>query len=314
MSNVHNIAVVIDPLDSLSLKKDSSLAIMQAFQAQGHHVVVIETRDLMLHNGRALARGQKVTLDLNKRRFYEVLEHETYDLESFDLILMRKDPPFDAEYIAATHILEVAGTRVVNDPVSLRIFNEKASLGLFPELTPPTLMTRSCDALVDFLDTHGKVVLKPLNQMGGRGIFVLQKDDPNQNVILETVTQDETRTVMCQTYLPEIQDGDQRILIFNGQPVPMMLVRMPSTRDFRGNLAQGATSHVAPLRAAQVDICQKLAPFLQKHKLDIVGLDMIGDFVTEINVTSPTCFREITQMTDLDVASLCLDALGYPPK
>ncbi|MCB1197293.1 MAG: glutathione synthase [Deltaproteobacteria bacterium] len=304
------IGIVLDPLDTLNIKKDSSLAIMQELQKRGHHLVVFRTQDLYALTGAAFGRGKQIELALDSTPFYKVVNAGECALSDLDLILMRKDPPFDAEFIHATHILELAKTRVINHPHALRLLNEKASLHLFPELIPPTLMTKRIEQLNTFLQAHKKIVVKPLNQMGGASIFLVDEDDANRQVIFETITHGQTQTMIAQKYLPEIKQGDQRILIFFGQPVSHQLVRIPSKDDHRGNLAAGASAQVAPLRDSQIKICQQLAPFFAEHKIDLVGLDMIGDKITEINITSPTGFREISQLAGIDVAAQFVDGLN----
>jgi len=303
------VGLVLDPLDLLNVTKDSSLAIMEVLQKQGHTIITFETRDLYALQGNAYGKGRAIRINLSQQPYYETVEEKVYDLSDLSLILMRKDPPFDMAYVHATHILEAAKTRVSNPPRVLRWFNEKASLPLFPKLIPPTCMSKNISQLKAFLEQHKHVVFKPLNQMGGAGIFVVKLDDLNQNVILETLTQNQTTTIMAQAYLPEIKDGDHRILIFFGVPLDYVLCRVPGKSDPRGNLAAGAKAKVLPLSDIQRKTCTELAPFFLEHGLDLVGLDMIGSKVTEINITSPTGFREISQGSPIDAAETFVTGL-----
>lgn len=281
----------MDPLNSLDLLKDSSLAMMRETLARGFEVISFTIKDLFALQGVSYGWGSTLTLDANLSP--HVIKREKIELSTLDLILMRKDPPVDQEYMYACFVLEQAQTRVANNPKALLALNEKAMLQQFPSLTPPTLMTRSMDQIKEFLKQHHKIVVKPMGQMGGKSVFIVDEKDPNRNVILETITALETQTVIAQTYLPEIKQGDQRILIFHGEPAAMKVVRVPSAEDHRGNLAAGATSHLVPLNDHQKKVCEHLKPFFKENDLSLVGLDMIGNLVTEINITSPTCFRDL---------------------
>lgn len=308
-----NIGFIIDPLASLNLKKDSSLAMMKTCQNKGYGVFVFEPHQLFTLGGRALGQGRQIFIDQTKQPFFEVLREDKIDLSELDLIMMRKDPPFNLEYIYATHILEAAHVRVSNPPRVLRWFNEKACLPLFPDLIPPTCMTKKISVLKTFIKAHHKVVVKPLNGMGGAGIFMIESGSPNENVILETMTQNQTQTVMAQKYIPEIKDGDHRIMVFFGEPFSHVLVRMPSKGDHRGNLAAGGSHKVQPISDVQKDICMQLTPFFKKYQLDLVGLDIIGKHVTEINITSPTCFREISEGTRVDLVEIFMNGFDLSP-
>jgi glutathione synthase len=244
--------------------------------------------------------------------WYEVREDGLQDLTSFDAVLMRKDPPFDTEYLYATHLLSAAqrdGAAVFNDPRALRDHNEKFAITEFADFTVPTLVTREMEALRQFHRDLGQVVVKPLDGMGGTGIFVLQEHEANLNAILETVTHEGTRTVMAQRYIPEIRNGDKRVLLIGGVPVPFALARIPKPGETRGNLAAGGIARAQPLADSDRAIAEALGPTLSARGLLLVGLDVIGDYLTEVNVTSPTCFVEIQSQTGFDVAGMFIDAL-----
>ncbi|MGZ5256185.1 MAG: glutathione synthase, partial [Burkholderiales bacterium] len=233
-------------------------------------------------------------------------------LTAFDVVLMRKDPPFDMEYVYSTYLLELAesqGARVVNRPRAVRDHNEKMAIARFPEFTAPTLVTRRADLIRDFVAEHRDVILKPLHGMGGASIFRVREDDPNLNVIIETLGGCGAQTVMAQKYIPQIKDGDKRVLLIAGEPVPYALARIPKPGETRGNLAAGGTGVARPLTARDRQIAEALAPILNREGLLLVGLDVIGDYLTEVNVTSPTCFQEIMQQTDCNVAGIMVDAL-----
>jgi glutathione synthase len=233
-------------------------------------------------------------------------------LASFDAVLMRKDPPFDVEYVASTWLLELAqneGAKVFNDPRAVRDHSEKLAIAKYAQYTVPTLVTRLDAQLQEFIDEHGDVILKPLDGMGGDSVFRVGASDPNRNVIVETLSRDGAKSVMAQRYIPEIRDGDKRILLIGGQPVPHCLARIPKPGETRGNLAAGGTGVAKPLSKRDFEIANALGPGLAEQGLLLVGLDVIGDFLTEINVTSPTCFQEITQQTGFSVAGMFLDAL-----
>ncbi|MCB0272079.1 MAG: glutathione synthase [Bdellovibrionales bacterium] len=304
------VGIVLDPLDSLVVAKDSTIAIIEELQKRNFQIVVFEPKDLYALSGKAFGHGKIITVDVSANPYYKITGQNVFSLDDFDAIFMRKDPPYNEEYIHTTHILDLTTARVINSPAALRYFNEKASLHLFPDITPPTLMTKSIIEIKNFIKLHKKIVIKPLNLMGGRSVFVVDEKDSNANVIVETMTQMGQKTILAQKYLSEITKGDQRILIFAGKPIEFQLVRKPSLDDHRGNLVAGASYDVIPLRPSQIKICEKLAPFFQKHTIDIVGLDMIGDYVTEINITSPTGFREIGKGASIDVLSILINNLN----
>jgi len=304
--------LVLDPLDSLKAYKDTSVAMMRAAQARGHAVWIC--RQEQLHWGNALVQATATRLSLtdDDKDWYRTQETAIRALKSFDAVLMRKDPPFDLEYVATTWLLgeaEREGAKVFNSPRALRDHNEKLSIAEFPRFTVPSLVARHMEQLQGFIDEHRHVVLKRLDGMGGHGIFVVRHDEPNRNVIVETVSELGTRSVMAQRYIPEIKDGDKRVLLIDGQPVPHCLARIPKAGESRGNLAAGARGVAQPLSARHREIAAELGPVLAKRNLLLVGLDIIGDYLTEVNVTSPTCFREIQDQTGFDVSGMFLDSL-----
>ncbi len=307
------IAFIIDPLDQLKPAKDSSIAMMRAAQAAGHAVWAIQQPALhwsTLHGVCAEAVHLELLED-DKHWCIETLRH-TVPLRDFAAVVMRKDPPFDMEYVTATWLLERAeaeGARVFNNPRALRDHSEKLAITEFPELCVPTLVAREPDHLQAFIDSHQDTVLKPLDGMGGSQIFRVRADDANRNVIIETLTHDAQRTIMAQRYIPEISEGDKRILIVGGEVVPFSLARIPMAGETRGNLAAGGRGVARPLSARDREIAEALAPVLAARGLLLVGIDVIGDWLTEINVTSPTCMVEIRQQTGFDAAALFIKAL-----
>jgi glutathione synthase len=291
-----SLGVVMDPIQSISYKKDTTLSLLLAAQRQGYKLFYMEQRHLFLQGGNPRAEVRPLTVFEDENKWYELEGASSVPLEELDVVLMRKDPPFDSEFIYSTYILEAAerlGTLVVNKPQSLRDCNEKVFATQFPQCTPPLLVSRDQDRLKKFLTEHGDVVFKPLDGMGGTSIFRVRKGDQNLNVILETVTKCGTETIMAQKYLPEILTGDKRILVIDGEVVPYCLARIPSEGEFRGNLAAGGYGVVQPLSDRDRWIAEQIAPTLIEKGLIFVGLDVIGDYLTEINVTSPTCVREI---------------------
>jgi glutathione synthase len=307
---------VVDPLDGLKPAKDSSIAMMRTLARRGVAVWACTAPDLTWDEGDVFAQARSLEPlpagDAGSGAWYSGIESRVRRLADFDAVLMRKDPPFDAEYLYATHLLEAAaraGARVFNAPEALRNHNEKLAITEFAHFTAPTLVTGDPDKIRTFQLAHGDIVVKPLDAMGGAGVFRVRVGDPNTNAILEMVTQDGTRTIMAQRYLPEIADGDKRILLIGGQPVPFCLARVPAPGESRGNLAAGGTGRAQPLSARDRQIAETLGPILERRGLLLVGLDVIGDCLTEINVTSPTCFVEIEQQTGFDVAGAFVDAL-----
>lgn len=305
-------AFVVDPLDSLKAYKDSSIAMMRAAQARGHSLFAVDQAALFWDNGVARARVHPLHVSSDNHAWYSTGEAQTRTLASFSAVLMRKDPPFDMEYVYSTYLLEAAeraGARVYNRPRAVRDHNEKMAIAEFREFTAPTLVTRDAGLLGEFIDAHRDVILKPLDGMGGASIFRVRRDDPNRNVIIETLAHYGARSVMAQRFIPEIVDGDKRILLIAGEPVPYALARIPKPGETRGNLAVGGRGVARPLSERDREIALALGPKLWAEGLLVVGLDVIGDYLTEINVTSPTCFVEIGEQTGFDVAGRFIDAL-----
>jgi len=314
---------ILDPLPSLTTYKDTSFAMMVEAAKRGHEIHFTLQEGLMWKGGRVIAEHCRLHL-LNAEKYLgnpalhdedwyrlELPPHET-PLTDFGAVLMRKDPPFDLEYVNSTWLLEMAareGARVFNEPRALRDHSEKLTIAQFPQFVVPSIATRLEGQLQRFIDAHADVVLKPLEGHGGASIFRVTDRDPNRNVIIETLTGNGTRSIMAQRYIPEIRDGDKRVLLIAGQPVPYALARIPKPGESRGNLAAGGTGVARPLTARDREIAEALGPVLWARGLLLVGLDVIGDWLTEVNVTSPTCFQEITQQTGFDVPGMFFDAL-----
>jgi glutathione synthase len=303
---------VVDPLDRLKATKDSSVAMMRE-AALRHHAVHACTPDKLAATAAAVtARAHSLHLTNDDHAWYQVRGSAERDLAGFDAVLMRKDPPFDVEFLNATLLLSRAaalGARVVNDAQALRDHNEKLSVLEFPQFTVPTLVAREAERLRTFWADHEDIIVKPLDGMGGTGVFRLQPGDPNAGSILETVTAHGTRTAMAQKFIPAIRDGDKRVLVIDGEPVPYCLARIPKAGETRGNLAAGGTGRAQPLTARDREIATTVGRALLPRGLRLLGLDVIGEHLTEINVTSPTCFVEIAQQTGCNVAAIFIDAL-----
>jgi glutathione synthase len=305
-------AFILDPLPSLKAYKDSSVAMMRALARRGHRVLALAPTDLRWEEGTTRAAMRPLDVRDDDDDWYGEGEARIMRLAEVDAVMMRKDPPFDLEYLYATHLLELAqneGARVFNRPRALRDYNEKLAIASFAQFTTPTLVARDVDALQAFLDVHGDVIVKPLDGMGGASIFRVRRDDPNRNVIFETVSRLGARTVMVQRYIPEIADGDKRIILIAGEPVPYALARIPKPGETRGNLAAGGRGVAQPLSERDMEIARSIGPGLWSEGLLVVGLDVIGPFLTEVNVTSPTCFVEIAQQTGFDAAGVLADRL-----
>jgi len=302
---------IVDPLASLKHYKDSSVAMMRAATARGHAVLATEARQLQVKDGIAEA----VCTELEVRAgadWYRVTGTSLHALRGFDAVVMRSDPPVDTDYLLATHILgiaEVNGARVLNRPGCLREFNEKLAILSFPQFIAPTLVSADAAAIGSFLAGHDDIIVKPLTEMGGSGIFRLTLADPNRNAILETLSRNGRRAIMAQRYLPAISEGDKRILLIDGEVVPWALARIPKAGETRGNLAAGGTARAQPLSPRDREIAEAIAPWAQANGIFLAGLDVIGDCLTEINVTSPTGFQEITAQTGHDVAAQFIAAL-----
>jgi glutathione synthase len=306
------LGIVMDPISQVKVKKDSSMAMMLEAQKRGYEIYYMEMQDLYLYQGQCRAATQKVKVFDDTEHWYELEDEQDIALESLDAVLMRKDPPFDTEYIYATYMLEraeVAGTLIVNKPQSLRDCNEKLFTAWFPELTAKTLVTRKSEQIRAFHQEEKDVIIKPLDGMGGSSIFRIKEQDPNVGVIIETLTNHGNQYAMVQEFMPEIKDGDKRILIVNGEPMPYCLARIPAQGETRGNLAAGGTGRAQPLSASDKMIAETIAPELKKRGLYFVGLDVIGDKVTEINVTSPTCIREIEAAYPINISGKLMDAI-----
>ena len=304
-----DILFILDPFDSLKPQKETSIAMMRAAEAAGHRVVGCLQGDISLDQGKVVARMTPLVTTGNDRPWYRAAEPFTAPLSTVDAVIMRKDPPFDMEYVYSTYMLERAvaqGARVYNNPAAIRDHNEKFSITAYPELTTDVLVTRDPALLREFVARHGEAVLKLLDGMGGASIFRARQDDPNLSVILETMNRFGTRTVMAQRYLPDIVKGDKRILLIDGQVVPHALARIPKA----GNMAAGGKPVAQPLSARDREIAEYLAPKLAAQGLFLVGLDVIGDSLTEINVTSPTGFMEITAQTGFDVPAFFIERLA----
>lgn len=306
------LAFILDPLESLRTYKDSSYAMMREAAARGHQLYVMEQQDVLLRDH--VVQGQARPLDLrhDETPWHVCGAAEWLPLAAFDAVFMRKDPPFDMEYVYSTYLLELAeaqGARILNRPSAVRDFNEKLAIERFAQFTAPTLVSRRMDVINDFIDTHQDVILKPLSGMGGAGVFRVRRDDPNRNVIIETITQLGMASAMAQRYIPEITAGDKRILIVDGQPAPYALARIPAQGETRGNLAAGGRGVAQPLSARDREIATTLGPELKARGLLLVGLDVIGDYLTEVNVTSPTGMQEIFTQTGFSVAAMMIDAV-----
>ena len=302
----------MDPISGINIKKDSSFAMLLAAQKRGWDIYYMEQKDLFTNNDIPMAHLQSLKVEENTEHWFTLSDTKVQELSSLDIILMRKDPPFDLEYIYSTYILEHAerlGTIVVNSPAALRNVNEKFFITHFPECIAPTQVSRNMDFLLNFIAKHGDTIIKPLDGMGGQGIFRVSASDPNTKVILETITKNETSYVMAQKYLPEISAGDKRILLINGEPVPYVLARIPAEGEFRGNLARGGRGKGLELSKRDRWICQRVGPKLREMGLFFVGLDVIGDYLTEINITSPTCIRELDSLYNINISEQLMGVL-----
>jgi glutathione synthase len=309
---MRQLGVIMDPIESINVKKDSSFAMLLEAQRRGWPITYLQQRDLFLRDGRVSGRGRGLQLRDDPDDWFSTGEPFELELGTLDVILMRKDPPFDMEYIYTTYLLDRAaadGALVVNRPDSLRDANEKLFTAWFPQCCPPTLVSRDMARLKAFLAEQGDVVVKPLDGMGGEGIFRLRLGDPNTNAILETGTVHGRKTLMAQRFLPEYADGDKRILLIDGEPIPYALARIPAEGESRANLAAGGAGVGVELSERDRWICSEVGPALRERGLVFVGLDVIGDYLTEINVTSPTCIRELDAIYDLNISATLFDAI-----
>ncbi len=307
------LGILMDPIGSINIKKDSSFAMLLAAQRRGWPLFYMEQQDLVLRDGEAFAHLRTLQVKNDPNGWFELGEPELTALGELDVLLMRKDPPVDMEFMATTYFLDrvqAAGTLVVNHPASLRDVSEKLFTAWFPQCCPPTLVARDRRQFLDFIDEQGDIIVKPLFGMGGASIFHIKAGDNNTNVILETLTRHGQQFAMAQRFIPEISAGDKRILLVNGQPVPYALARIPAQGEARGNLAAGGRGEGVPLSDRDRWICEQVAPVLLDKGIYFAGLDVIGDYLTEINVTSPTCIRELDKLYDLDIAGDLMDALA----
>ncbi len=306
------LGVVMDPIESIKPKKDSSLAMLLEAERRDADIRYMLQADLKLVSGKPLARARRLNVRDDDNDWFDVGDYEDLALADLDVILMRKDPPFDMEFIYTTYILEraeQAGALIVNKPRALRDMNEKAYTAWFPQCAPETLITRSMRDMKAFLKKHGRIVVKPLDGMGGKSIFVVKDGDNNANVIFETLTDLQRRYAMAQVFIPEISAGDKRILLIDGKPVPYALARIPPPDDNRGNLVMGAVGEGRELSDADRRICDAVGPALSAGGVLFAGIDVIGDYLTEINVTSPTGIRELDRLFDLNIAGQMFDAV-----
>jgi glutathione synthase len=311
------LGIVMDPIAMIKAYKDSSLAMLLEAKKRGWEIYYMQIGDLYMQSGKAMANCKAITVFDNNEHWFEYTHnseqnYQTIELSSLDTILMRKDPPFDMQYIYATYILEYAekkGSLIVNKPQSLRDANEKMFALNFEQCIVPTLVTRNTQQIKEFVKHYEETIIKPLDGMGGSSIFKIQRSDPNTNVIIETLTQHETEFAMIQKFIPEITMGDKRILIINGKPVDYALARIPAEGENRGNIAAGGSGKGIPLSERDYWICEQIKPVLQAKGLIFVGLDVIGDYITEINVTSPTCIRELDSQFNLNIAGLLMDVI-----
>ena len=306
------LGIVMDPIEAITIKKDSSFAMLLEAQKRGYELHYMEMGDLRVRRGIARARTRTLSVVEDPSGWFSYGTEQDIELGSLDVILMRKDPPFDMEFIYATYALELAedqGALVVNKPQSLRDANEKFFTAWFPDCTPETLITRSDADVRDFLAEYGDIIIKPLDGMGGASIFRISAGDDNTSTIIETLTNHGERFAMVQVYIPEILDGDKRVLVIDGKPIPYALARVPAEGELRGNLAAGATAQGRELTDRQRWLAERIGPTLRDKGLIFVGLDVIGDYVTEINVTSPTCIRELDAQFGCNIASWLFDAI-----
>ncbi|WP_457675111.1 glutathione synthase [Thiolapillus sp.] len=307
-----NIGIVMDPINTIKTGKDSSFAMLLEAQRRGWAIWYMEMDSLYLENSNPAARVRSLTVFDDSSHWHDFGDETVMPLQEMDVILMRKDPPFDMEYIYATYLLEQAearGTLVVNRPRALRDANEKLFTSWFPQCTPDTLVSRCHQDFQRFLDRHQDIILKPLGGMGGESIFRIRRNDPNTNVILETLTARQSRYAMAQKFIPEISAGDKRILVVDGVAVPWALARIPREGETRGNLAAGGSARGVPLTDRDHWIVEQVAPRLKEAGILFAGLDVIGDYLTEINVTSPTCIRELDKLYNLNISGMLMDSI-----
>ena len=303
---------ILDPLETLKIKKDTSFAMMSEAQTRGHEIWVCLQSDLVWDQGKISIDATHIEILGEQAQWYQEITSETKTPSDFDSAIMRKDPPFDMEYVYSTYLLELAeaeGLKVFNKPSAIRDHNEKLSIARYPEFIAPTIVTRNLSAIKSFIKDHDQVILKPLDGMGGSSIFRTSESDPNLGVILETLSGVSHESIMAQRFIPEISEGDKRVLLIDGKPAEYALARIPQGQDHRGNLAAGGKGKAMPLTDREREIANTIGPGLASRGLLLVGLDVIGGFLTEVNVTSPTCMREIHEQTGFNVAGMFIDAL-----
>ena len=308
------LAVLIDPLESLHREKDTTLGLLLAAQKNKISIFYMTIEDIFLHNSTPFSYSKKIHLTMHKKKWFEIQKTESLPLSFFDFIFMRKDPPVNSAYIHATQILEFAqnqGVRVINNPQSLREYNEKMMIHFFKDLYPETLISARQEDIKSFINTNKIVICKPLDEMGGKNVFKITKTDLNKNAILETLTNYGKKHIVCQRYLSAIKHGDKRILVIKGKPLPYALARLPKACETRANLASGGMAKGVKLSKRDHEICEILSPFLREKGLDFVGLDVIGNYLTEINITSPTCVRELEKIYKINFSKQILDTLIF---
>ena len=306
------IAFLADPISTFKIYKDSTFAMMREAARRGHAIYSFEQRDMVLEEGVVTAQATRLTLTGEPDAWYRADAPEIVELSDFDAVIERKDPPFDMEYVYGTYLLELAerrGARIFNRPGAIRDHNEKLSIAQFSQYTSPTLVSSNMDRLRAFHDKHGDVIFKPLDGMGGAGIFRIKQDGMNLGSVIESLTGNGQHSIMAQKFIPAITQGDKRILVIGGKPVPFALARIPQGNEVRGNLAAGGIGVAQPITERDREIAEALGPVLASRGLLLVGLDVIGDYLTEVNVTSPTCFQEIADQTGFDVAAMFIDAV-----
>ena len=298
------LAVVMDPIERIKPEKDGTLDLLLSAQSFGYELTRFHSEELRISDGKPLGIGRSISVFDDINSWFNYGSENEFCLNDFDVILMRKDPPFDMEYIYSTYVLDLAkmnGAKVINEPSAIRNLNEKVSITLFPNVTPPTLVSSSQQDLRSFLNEHKKIVVKPLDGMGGRSIFIVEKGEKNTNTIFEEMTKNDSKTIMAQKYIPEIKNGDKRIHLVFGKHVDMVLARVPSEEDHRGNLVMGAVGEVRKLTQRDKEICNEIGATLLKAGVYFAGIDVIGDYLTEINVTSPTGIQEINRLDDIHI-------------
>jgi glutathione synthase len=311
------LGVIMDPIAGINIKKDSTFAMLLAAQNRGWELHYMEQNDLFIHENKVKASTKTLSVKDDPSAWYEFGRQNSIELPDLDAVLMRKDPPFDIEYIYTTYILQFAQARgllVINDPAGLRDVNEKMFINAFPDCIAPTLVTRNKTQLTEFINQYKQAVFKPLEGMGGKSVFKVTHDDPNTNVIIETLTHEQSRFIMAQKYIPEIKDGDKRILLINGEPVDYALARIPKSGETRGNLAAGGTGKGVELNDRDRWICKQVGPKLRDMGLLFAGLDVIGEYLTEVNVTSPTCIRELDTIYEINIGDQLMELIDQMVK